>query len=104
MLKQNKRYVCVCVCATGSSDTGSYSFVGLHANSKTYDDLALPVQRRVLFAGEHTCKVPLTLPLTWTAPSLYVCRPYHDSTVGNVHLPCQQQPVLPTSQLAGASA
>lgn len=31
--------------------------MGLHANSKTYDDLALPVQRRVLFAGEHTCKV-----------------------------------------------
>ena len=36
---------------------GSYSFVGLHASSKTYDDLAKPVQRRVLFAGEHTCKV-----------------------------------------------
>ena len=43
---------------------GSYSFVGLLAKSKTYDDLALPVQRRVLFAGEHTCKV---LP----APSLH---------------------------------
>lgn len=38
---------------------GSYSFVGLLANSKTYDDLALPVQRRVMFAGEHTCKVLL---------------------------------------------
>ena len=39
------------------SCAGSYSFVGLHASSKTYDDLAKPVQRRVLFAGEHTCKV-----------------------------------------------
>ena len=41
---------------------GSYSYVGLHANSKTYDDLALPVQRRVLFAGEHTCKVCCSTP------------------------------------------
>ena len=36
---------------------GSYSFVGLDASGKTYDTLATPVQRRVLFAGEHTCKV-----------------------------------------------
>ena len=36
---------------------GSYSYVGLQASSKTYDDLAKPVQRRVMFAGEHTCKV-----------------------------------------------
>lgn len=40
---------------------GSYSYVGLQASSKTYDDLAKPVQRRVLFAGEHTCKVPHVL-------------------------------------------
>ena len=26
------------------------------ASGKTYDQLALPVRRRLLFAGEHTCK------------------------------------------------
>lgn len=35
---------------------GSYSFVAVGASSNDYDQLALPVARRVLFAGEHTCK------------------------------------------------
>ena len=30
------------------------------ASARTYDDLALPVRRHVLFAGEHTCKVICT--------------------------------------------
>ena len=67
---------------------GSYSFVGRHASARTYDELALPVHRRLLFAGEHTCKVgsiavprasflhlpilsiPLTLPIILQDPSL----------------------------------
>ena len=35
---------------------GSYSFVAVGASRRTYDQLALPVRRRILFAGEHTCK------------------------------------------------
>lgn len=36
---------------------GSYSYVAVGATAQTYDALAKPVHRRVLFAGEHTCKV-----------------------------------------------
>ena len=36
---------------------GSYSFVAIGATAATYDLLAKPVHRRILFAGEHTCKV-----------------------------------------------
>jgi lysine-specific histone demethylase 1 len=35
---------------------GSYSFVAVGSSGRDYDSLALPVARRVLFAGEHTCK------------------------------------------------
>lgn len=63
---------------------GSYSFVGLHANSKTYDDLALPVQRRVLFAGEHTCKE-------------------HPDTVGGAMLTGVREAVRALRMLKGAS-
>ncbi|KAK9903424.1 hypothetical protein WJX75_005208 [Coccomyxa subellipsoidea] len=35
---------------------GSYSYVAVGASAKTYDALAAPVRRRVLWAGEHTCK------------------------------------------------
>lgn len=38
-------------------DAGSYSFVAVGAKAATYDLLAKPVHRRILFAGEHTCKV-----------------------------------------------
>jgi len=37
--------------------TGSYSFIPVGASGKTYDQLALPVRRRVCFAGEHTCRL-----------------------------------------------
>ena len=37
--------------------TGSYSYVAVGASGRTYDQLAAPVRRRLLFAGEHTCKV-----------------------------------------------
>ena len=30
---------------------GSYSYVAVGSSAKTYDDLAAPVRRRVLFAG-----------------------------------------------------
>ncbi|KAL3151309.1 hypothetical protein ABBQ38_013146 [Trebouxia sp. C0009 RCD-2024] len=63
---------------------GSYSFVGLLANSKTYDDLALPVQRRVLFAGEHTCKE-------------------HPDTVGGAMLTGVREAVRALRMLRGAS-
>ena len=36
--------------------TGSYSYVAVGASARTYDALAAPVRRRLLFAGEHTCK------------------------------------------------
>ena len=36
---------------------GSYSFIPVGASGKTYDQLALPVRRRVCFAGEHTCRL-----------------------------------------------
>ena len=36
---------------------GSYSYVAVGASGRTYDQLAAPVRRRLLFAGEHTCKV-----------------------------------------------
>eukprot|EP00887_Chlorella_sp_A99_P004915 scaffold4.g4915.t1 len=35
---------------------GSYSFVAVGASGDDYDQLAKPVRRRVLFAGEHTIK------------------------------------------------
>ncbi len=35
---------------------GSYSFVAVGASGKDYDVLAAPVAKRLLFAGEHTCK------------------------------------------------
>lgn len=35
---------------------GSYSFIAVQGSAKEYDQLALPVRRRVLFAGEHTVK------------------------------------------------
>jgi hypothetical protein len=35
---------------------GSYSYVAVGSSSRDYDQLAQPVQRRVLFAGEHTVK------------------------------------------------
>ena len=38
-------------------NAGSYSYVAVGATAETYDSLAKPVHRRVLFAGEHTCKV-----------------------------------------------
>ena len=31
--------------------------MGRGASARTYDELALPVRRRIMFAGEHTCKV-----------------------------------------------
>lgn len=33
---------------------GSYSYVAVGASGKTYEALAKPVRRRLLFAGEHT--------------------------------------------------
>jgi Flavin containing amine oxidoreductase len=39
-----------------ASAAGSYSFVAPGASGKTYEQLALPVRRRVLFAGEHTSR------------------------------------------------
>lgn len=36
---------------------GSYSYVAVGATANTYDQLAKPVHRRIMFAGEHTCKV-----------------------------------------------
>ncbi len=47
---------------------GSYSYVAVGASGRTYDQLAAPVRRRVLFAGEHTCKVrcsPCYLSAEW---------------------------------------
>ena len=35
---------------------GSYSYVAVGSSAKTYDALAAPVRRRLLWAGEHTCK------------------------------------------------
>lgn len=35
---------------------GSYSYVAVGCDGSEYDSLAAPVARRVLFAGEHTCK------------------------------------------------
>lgn len=35
---------------------GSYSYVAVGSSAKTYDLLAAPVRRRLLFAGEHTIK------------------------------------------------
>eukprot|EP00878_Enallax_costatus_P019801 GHUV01020904.1.p1 GENE.GHUV01020904.1~~GHUV01020904.1.p1 ORF type:complete len:1234 (+),score=527.47 GHUV01020904.1:96-3797(+) len=35
---------------------GSYSYVAASCDGAEYDTLAAPVARRVLFAGEHTCK------------------------------------------------
>ncbi|KAK9826354.1 hypothetical protein WJX81_001448 [Elliptochloris bilobata] len=35
---------------------GSYSYVAVGASGRTYDQLSAPVRRRLLFAGEHTCK------------------------------------------------
>ena len=37
---------------------GSYSYVAVGSSAKTYDDLATPVRRRILFAGA----LPLALP------------------------------------------
>ncbi|KAK9805594.1 hypothetical protein WJX72_006757 [[Myrmecia] bisecta] len=48
-----------CIVTRWTSDEysrGSYSYVAVGASARTYDQLALPVRRRVLFAGEHTCK------------------------------------------------
>ena len=36
---------------------GSYSYVAAGSCARTYEELAKPVRRRLLFAGEHTCKV-----------------------------------------------
>lgn len=33
---------------------GSYSYVAVGASGRTYEALAKPVRRRLLFAGEHT--------------------------------------------------
>ena len=47
-----------------SALAGSYSYVAVGSSAKTYDDLATPVRRRVLFAGEpdtrllNTCAWP----------------------------------------------
>ena len=38
---------------------GSYSYVAAGSCARTYEELAKPVRRRLLFAGEHTCKVCL---------------------------------------------
>jgi len=35
---------------------GSYSYVAVGASADDYDKLAIPVSRRILFAGEHTIK------------------------------------------------
>ena len=35
-----------------TAHAGSYSYVAVGSSAKTYDDLATPVRRRVLFAGE----------------------------------------------------
>ena len=35
---------------------GSYSFVAVNSSGKDYDLLARPVGRKILFAGEHTCR------------------------------------------------
>ncbi len=48
-----------CVVSRWASDPfsrGSYSFVAVGASGKDYDALAAPVARRLLWAGEHTCK------------------------------------------------
>ena len=37
-----------------SASTGSYSYVALGASGRTYEALAKPVRRRLLWAGEHT--------------------------------------------------
>jgi Flavin containing amine oxidoreductase len=39
------------MCVRGA---GSYSYVAVGASGKTYEALAKPVRRRLLFAGEHT--------------------------------------------------
>lgn len=47
------------LCSSWASEPftrGSYSYIGVGASAKEYDTLALPVRRRVLFAGEHTVK------------------------------------------------
>jgi hypothetical protein len=61
---------------------GSYSYVAVGASGRTYDQLAAPVRRRVLFAGEHTCKVrcsPCYLSAEWRSkcsaghPAMGIC-------------------------------
>ncbi|KAK2076589.1 hypothetical protein QBZ16_005349 [Prototheca wickerhamii] len=42
--------------ASDPAARGSYSFVAVGASGRDYDVLALPVRRRVLFAGEHTAR------------------------------------------------
>lgn len=42
--------------ASDPYSSGSYSFVAVGASGRDYDQLALPIARCVLFAGEHTCK------------------------------------------------
>ena len=39
------------LCVLGA---GSYSYVAVGASGRTYEALARPVRRRLLFAGEHT--------------------------------------------------
>ena len=56
---------------------GSYSYVPPGASARTYDELALPVRRRLMFAGEHTCKVGKLLACTgsvWTSPACMLKR------------------------------
>ena len=53
-----------------SPGAGSYSYVAVGASGRTYEALAKPVRRRLLFAGEHT-SMEVTATLEPTLPRTY---------------------------------
>lgn len=66
------------------------------ATSDTYDQLAKPVHRRVMFAGEHTCKVSVSQGLGFRVSIQWRCyvQRFFLCCAGKVELLCAPDELL----------